>query len=89
MKNKIIELITEHADKHGINNYVELISKIQNMEFPVTMQEVKEYCENNLPCWPLNDKCRYIDSKTGNCKLCDLPNEWNIEEITKAVRHEH
>jgi hypothetical protein len=79
MKNKIIELITEHADKHGVNNYIELITKIQDMEFSLTLQQVKKICKNNINSEPEN--CPFTECSTALCAGCIFmhsPNDWDI-----------
>jgi hypothetical protein len=85
MKNKIIELIDELEDAvevydcHKLN---QLKAKIQDMEFPLTLEEVKDCCNKNNKLCPL---------KKGmfKCQISEDPRDWDIEEITKAVRHEH
>jgi hypothetical protein len=97
MKNKIIELIKEMAFDDGnrygvIVNAQKLADKIQDMEFPLTLQEVK------------NKKIIVQCSRCGQIFIERNGNEWfgkNLvlggifkckcveQEITKAVRHEH
>ena len=92
MKNKIIELIKEYQEKFTkldmTNNahiesddlFDDIASKIQALEFPVTLDEVKNCCIKK-------DKLCPLKKGMFNCQITKDPCDWDIEEITKAVRH--
>ena len=90
MKNKIIEIISSHLC-HGLDEtdvyidkdvYSALIDKIQALEFPVTVKEVKEHCSK------IGFDCEECIIEGRDCPINDHPQKWNIDKITKAVRHE-
>jgi hypothetical protein len=55
----------------------DVIDKIQAIPDEVTLREVKELCDNSSRCkdCPIEEDCPVI-----------LPNEWDIDAITKAIR---
>jgi hypothetical protein len=84
MKNKIIELIEEIEDAEDdvfLDKFYQFKNKIQALEFPVTLEEVQEYCKNCTGCKlfsPDNGGICYFEDKG----LWD----WDIDLITKAIR---
>ena len=83
MKNKIIELIKEMSVENvnfvKVCNSNELIDQIQALEFPVTVQEVKEHCRK------IGLDCEECITEGRDCPINDHPQKWNIDKINKAV----
>jgi hypothetical protein len=82
MKNKIIEILKQNQiETHeGFLILKEVIDVIQDMEFPLTLEEYASFCGNYGQC----SDCPILE----NC-VETFPVNWDIDKITKAVRHEH
>lgn len=58
---------------------------------PLTMQEVKEFCDRHTDCEKCALGCALGNKKrifVYSCTIMATPDNWDIEAITRAVRGE-
>jgi len=95
IKNELTDLATRGVNPSARRLLKRVGVMVEALEMPLTMQEVKDYCNSetydygcDIRSCELYKKGLCFSNKTEIAPIFRNPNCWNIEQIKKVVRGE-